>query len=300
MSPIYYKNPSTNEFMQLTYEDFGAAPKFHIHQGDSIGMIPMNQGGLFDIENGITNLKLFTGPIIYNQRNQLDQTYTLDNLTDGVYYASSKNDKQIHIGMPGWEQGAIPYKTEREQLEQMYRQIPLNQTLYIPKAICNGFLNSAGTKFTCTLKIFYLIPEGTKSISMSGEYVIRQNGFYLFTSGNNYIPDGYEQPFTNKPSNISTPQTIVNSFTNGYHIHWDDTDRLTTTATPAEAQSFQRYSGSLRATRVVPRNDDSVKQTVSYKSQITKGGETTTAVGAGYLTGTVTFYNLKLTFKDTI
>ena len=297
MSVLYHKNPSTNEFTQLTYKDFGAAPRLHIHQGDSIGMISMEQGGLFNTTNAVTELKLFTGPIIYNKYNQLDQEYTL---TDGVYFANSKNDSYIQIGMPGWEQGAIPFKTENEQLEQMYRQIPLNQTLYIPKAICNGFLNSAGTKFTCTLRIFYLIPEGTKSILMSGEYVIRQNGFYLFTSGNNYIPAGYEQPFTNKPSNISTPQTIVNSFTNGYHIHWDDTDRPTTTATAAEAQSFQRYGGSLRATRVVPRNDDSVKQTVSYTSQITKGGETTTAVGAGYLTGTVTFYNLKLTFKDTI
>ena len=296
MSVIYYKTPITNDFTQLTYKDFGAAPKDHMHQGDSIGFIPAEKGGLFDDTYGVSDLKFFTGPIIYNKYNQLQQDYTLQ---DGVYFANGKNDSYIQIGIPGWEQGAIPYKTEKEQLENVYRQLPLNSTLHIPRAICAGILNSAGTAFYCTLRIYYIIPEGTKSISVSGKYVIRQNQRYLFTSGDNYYDHGWAEPFIDKPSTIRMPQTIINSTTTGFFVNWDNIDNQTVTPS-GDINSFTRNSGILRLNRVVSTSVDppQVSQTVvhNYRSSPTATAES--CAGAGWMSGTCTFLNLNLTFND--
>lgn len=297
MSTIYYKTPITNDFTQLTYQDFGAAPRDHKHQGDSIGFIPAEKGGLFDDTYGITDLKFFTGPIIYNKYNQLQQDYILQ---DGVYFANGKNDSYIQIGMPGWEQGAIPYKTEKEQLENMYRQLPLNSTLYIPKAICAGMLNSEGTAFCCTLRIYYLIPEGTKSISISGQYIIRQNGCYLFTSGDNYYEHGWAEPFVDKPSMIASSQTIVDSTTTGFFVRWDNTDEQKTITPSVTDNKFTRNSNFLRLDRVVSTAVSSPQTTTyNFKHPNWNNGNIKSAQGVGWMSGTCTFSNLKLTFNDT-
>lgn len=275
MSYIYYKNPNKNKFIELTYKDFGAAPANHIHQSDTIGIIPISKGGLFNIENNTKNLKYFQGPIIYTKDNYLNW---IDQTEGGVYFGTRNNDTDIYIGTPDWNQGAIPYNTNSEQLEHMYRQVPLNTTLRIPKAICEGILLDTGKEFITSLNIGYIIPEGTQSISIAGTYVLRQNGYYLFTNGGNYAESGWEQKFTNKPSMIFDAQTIINSTTEGWYIPW--------------SSSYNRYSGILTLHRI-----SETDQTIVYNYLDINKETLYPAQGVKNITGTVIFNDLKLTFN---
>ena len=97
MTKIYYKNPQTNILTKLTYKDFGAAPEFHMHQGNSIGIIPAAMGGLqAETNKQKAQLITYTGPLLYHQGSKL---YNIPNNNYGIYYLDAANG-QIKIGNP--------------------------------------------------------------------------------------------------------------------------------------------------------------------------------------------------------
>lgn len=218
MPRLFYKPSQLNAFKQLTYKDFGASSKWHEHKSDTIGVIPIEQGGLFNIAED-NDFSSFVGPITYDTNNQL---YHFDMDEGGVYFGRTRNDTNIEVGMPDWEQGGIPYTTEKEQLENMWRQIPANGSIFIPKLITQGQLLENGKEWESMINISYILPDNISSVDISGQYIIRQNGYCLFTSGKNYHDNGFAENFTNRPSPIDTPQTIIKNQTEQCSVIFDD------------------------------------------------------------------------------
>lgn len=277
MAKLYYYKNSQASWLPLTPEDINAAPKVHGHWSNSFGIITQSQGGIQNNTN--FNLKTYTGPLIYHN-NELKQYTSINN---GVYYVNNKTNNEIHIGMPDWEQGAIPYSTENEQLEHVYRKIPLGATLSIPKIVCGGVANGNANKFTCMIHCNYILPENA-NITLSGTYVIRQTGKYLFTSSNseeedpekqswNYVGE-YPVPFYNKPSAWYGEQKIITSDTEGWQAY------------------YSCYGGHIRLERI-----SQTQQSTSFSYQNATATAPSNYAGVGWLSGTVIFTDLKLTFN---
>ena len=276
---IYSDNIKVFDLFQLlNYKHFGAAATYHIHQGDSIGIIPQSKGGLQnETNNKIVKLETFYGPLVYYNNDTLDK---LNLNTNGVYYSNGEYDNHIHVGMPDWKHGAIPYKTNQEQLEHVYRTIPLNSTIRIPKWVGAGMLSANGQTFHTIIPIDYIIPEGTTKIKVAGNYIIRQHGGYLFTSGNNYI-NGWAEPYADKPTSNPNYQKInqAESYSaTGCWVDWDT--------------NYNRECMQLR----FRRNGES--QTVSYTYKASATSATTTFSATGWLSGAIEFENLELTFTN--
>lgn len=291
MAKIYYYKNSQTGFLPLMPEDVNAAPKTHGHWSHSIGIINQSQGG---IQNNINaDLKTYTGPLTYYKNNLLKQ-YPLQK--NGVYYVNNQIDNEIHIGMPDWKQGAIPFKTEDEQLEHVYKKIPLGATLYIPFIVCAGMLSGDGRKFYCTVAHNYILPEKA-NITLSGRYIIRQVGKYLFTSSWseeedpekeswNYTGE-YPVPFYNVPSNWWGEQKIINSNTEGWTAFYSYTaDDVTPTV-------YSPYGGQIRLERI-----SQTPQTTAFSYQSSTATAPSNVAGVGWISGSVSLFDLKLTFNE--
>ena len=283
MGNIYYKVLSGDN--QITWkkiipEDFQAAPKNHKHTNNAIGLIPQTNGGILP-QNSTVNLRTFVGPLMYHKKYDIYQES--NSMQKGVYFANGTNDTKVSIGIPGWEQGAIPYNNASQQLSYTYRQSLLDNSIFIPRCATIGMLTSNGQGFYTCLNFYYMIPEGTQSISISGKYIIRQSGIYLFTSGKNYT-EGWAEQFDYRPSLIYDWQNIVpyNSDTQtGWWVNYD----------PA----IDTY-GRLRLMCYV---DESHKQTTSYDYKSATATDPTTCVGTGKKATAVLFSDIKLTFHST-
>lgn len=285
MAKIYYYKNSQQGFSELTLKDINAAPQDHSHWSSAFGIINQSQGGIQN--NTDINLKQYTGPLLYKNNNELDNRYINNN---GVYYFQNTEEDYVHIGMPGWEQGAIPYSTEEEQLENTLKKIPIGASLFYPILIASGALSANGRNFYVILKSNYILPEKA-DISLSGWYVIRQNGAYLFTSSDpennatwNY-KGNFPIQFKNVPSGLSTNQKIINSDTEGWRVHY-------TGITNENIVHKNIYSGQLRLGIA-----SETPQTTTYSYQSNTATAPTNYVGAGYISGTVIFTDLKLTFN---
>lgn len=275
MTLLYYKNSQTNKIMPLTYNDFGAAPSNHMHQADSIGIIPYTMGGLQNETNKRkAQLTTWTGPLAYYNYNKLDN---IKSNTNGVYY-SDLTSMRVKIGIPDWKHGAIPYTTEDEQLEHTWRQIPLNSSIFFPRIITTGMLDANGNNFNIALAFNYILPENIINVQLSGEYIIRQNQNFLFTSGVNYATTGWGLIFENKPSLVSTPQKIISSNVEGW---WLDDGY-----TPND-----RYGGFLHL-----RRTSQTSQITQYSYKAYGADSATPCAGTPISSGTVDFRNLKITF----
>ena len=285
MSKLYYKQNS--QWINIEPEDFEAAPQNHRHINSSFGIIKQANGGIQNNEN--VKLNTFIGPLLYYNSKDLDQQNYHNK--QGVYFGYTEDDTHVSIGTPSWEQGGIPYNTESEQLEHLYRQVPLNSSVFIPYAVVNGMLSTNGRWFYIPLRIYYTIPDGTQSISISGKYVIRQKGIYLFTSGKNYFDNdnnkyiGWGMQFDWKPTNIYAWQTMVpydNTTDSGWIVSYDP--------------QYDQYGGCIQIVCIAP---SSSPQTTEYKYQSETASGTTTYVAQGYSQGVALLADIKLTFNDT-
>ena len=81
------------------------------------------------------------------------------------------------------------------QLEKTFRQLPKQSTITFPRLVTSGSLGGGGNKFYTWIQFNYILPNNIQvnDITISGTYVIRQNGCYLFTSGLNYTAKNGER-----------------------------------------------------------------------------------------------------------
>lgn len=286
MATIYYEN-SLKQWQKLSLDDINAAPRIHSHWSSALGIITQSQGGIQN-ESDI-DLKTYTGPLLYYQDNKLD-TQTI-NIDEGMYYFQNTDENYVHIGMPGWEQGAIPYPTEEEQLENMYRKIPYGASILFPRLIVTGMLSANGQTFYVPLKHNFILPPNA-NITLAGQYTIRQNDKYLFTSSIandkttwNYVGE-YPIMVYNVPSQISANQTIITDDTEGWRVSSPN-------AASPTAEPYSTTGGRLRLER-----NSATPQTTAYEFKLSTDGATTQSCkGIAYASGVVDFFNLKLTFN---